>query len=221
MNYRLINEWLGERGLVLEQGFVDALRMYMKTYKNNLVLLSEVYSLLSCTKADLSHWENNPCSTHLTSRNAKMRVINNAVKLFGLTREEGEALANKAGLSLAGGGYVMKEFFGKNSYHGSQNEFLRRAGVSERMFQHYMAGMAPSKQALLALAIVSEMSLEMTEHLLECYGYCLSKSLANDMVVLWFLNNRKGESGTQLLTAANLVLESMGLPLLMTKLINR
>lgn len=33
MDYKMINGWLGERGLVLEQGFVDALRMYAKEYK--------------------------------------------------------------------------------------------------------------------------------------------------------------------------------------------
>lgn len=138
-----------------------------------------------------------------------------------MTKEEAEAFANRAGLSLAGGGYGLEELFGKSSYHGKRAELLRSAGVSERMFQYYLAGMPPSKQALLALAITAEMSREMIGYLLAHYGYCLSKSLANDMVVLWFLKNRNGDAGARLLTEINLVLDDMGLPLLMTKLTDR
>ncbi len=37
MNYKLINEWLTERGLVLEQGFVEAVRMYARTFKKTIM----------------------------------------------------------------------------------------------------------------------------------------------------------------------------------------
>ena len=177
--------------------------------------------MLGCTKEDLSRWESNPYSTHKTSRDAKRRVLINARILFQLTEEEEELLANKAGLSLAKGGCGLEKIFAENGCYVKRADLLQNAGVSERMFQYYMMGKVPTKQALLALAIAMELPLDKIESLLVWYGYCLSKSLANDMVVLWFLQNHRHESGGQLLFSINSVLDDLGLPMLMTKLIGR
>ncbi len=177
--------------------------------------------MIGCTKADLSRWEANPCSTHLTSRNAKKEVALKAGKLFRLTAEECETLANKAGLSFGVGNYGLEELIKVSGYPGRRADLLRNAGVSERMFQYYLTGKIPTKQALLALAVIMELPLSRIEELLTRYGYCLSKSLPNDMVVLWFLNNDHRETGARLLDAINLVLDDLKLPLLMTKLIDR
>ncbi len=183
--------------------------------------MTEVYSMLGCTKTDLSRWENNPCSTHLTSRNAKKAVVKRAEGLFCLTGEESESLANKAGLSLTGGNYSLEQMIKCGSCHGKRADFLQKAGISERMFQYYLAGKTPTKQVLLAMAVVTELPVGQIDKLLASYGYCLSRSLANDMVVLWFLDNRRGETGGNLLDAVNCVLDDLELPLLMTKLVGR
>ena len=57
------------------------------------------------------------------------------------------------------------------------------------MFRHYVSGMIPTKQALLAISITLILSLPFINNLLKNCGYCLSKSLANDCIVLWHLMN--------------------------------
>lgn len=177
--------------------------------------------MLGCTKADLSRWEKNPCSTHLTSRNAKKAAALKAGELFHLTSEECEALVNKAGLSFGGGNYGLEELFGGGGCPGRRAGLLRNAGVSERMFQYYLSGRIPTKQALLALAVAMELPPGQIKELLRRYGYCLSGSLPNDAVVLWFFNYAQGKKGASLLNEMNLVLDDLELPLLMTKLIDR
>ncbi|MCM1345340.1 MAG: hypothetical protein NC246_16075 [Muribaculaceae bacterium] len=177
--------------------------------------------MLGCTKTDLSRWENNPCSTHLTSRNAKKEVVKRAEQLFDLSVEETESLANKAGLSLCGENYRLEEMLKDNGYRGKRSDFLQKAGISERMFQYYMTGRTPTKQALLAMAVAGGLPTDQIDRLLASYGYCLSKSLANDMVVLWFLKHSRKDTGGILLEAINCVLDDLELPLLMTKPVDR
>ena len=85
------------------------------------------------------------------------------------------------------------------------------------MFEYYLAGRRPTKQALLALAICLELSPGEMGRLLGAYGYCLSKSLPNDAVVRWFLENTGSGSRSLLLDSINEVLSDLDLPLLMTK----
>lgn len=86
--------------------------------------------------------------------------------------------------------------------------------VSERMLRHYKVKV-PSKQALLALAVVLSMQEEAVDELLRKYGYCLSASIAGDAVVRWHI--RQGIGGKKMLFEINVTLERMGLPLLMTR----
>ncbi|MDR0917957.1 MAG: hypothetical protein LBM93_01700, partial [Oscillospiraceae bacterium] len=73
-----------------------------------------------------------------------------------------------------------------------------------------------------SLAISLELSLHEIELLLRKHGYCLSKSLPNDMVVLWFLKNtNKYKNNCCLIQNINNTLYELNLPQLMTKLINR
>lgn len=174
---------------------------------------------MGCSKQDVSRWENNPCSTQAQTKNTKLSVILKASVLFGLTENETEALANKAGLSLSAHENGLAEVLKYRS--GKYHDLLRQAAVSERMFQYYMAGKTPTKQALLALAISLGLSLSEIDSLLHKYGYCLSRSLSNDAVVLWFLTNDNYKNGLLLLHSLNEVLDDLGLPILMTKLINR
>lgn len=81
----------------------------------------------------------------------------------------------------------------------------------------YYKKITPTKQALLAIAVSLNCGLSETDSLLRGYGYCLSKSSAADIVVMWFINNNTYKNGSLLLTEINIVLDNMGLPLLMTR----
>lgn len=92
------------------------------------------------------------------------------------------------------------------------------------MFQYYMAGREPTKQALLALGISLGMTSDKIDNLLHMYGYCLSKSLPNDAVASWFLQNSiLHEYGYDplFLDSINETLAKMELPVLMTKPLKR
>lgn len=77
----------------------------------------------------------------------------------------------------------------------------------------------PTKQALLAIVIALSFPGSDIDRILRSYGYCLSESLAEDVVVKWYVNNSlQRNNGAGLLNEINDVLETMGLPLLMTRL---
>lgn len=73
---------------------------------------------------------------------------------------------------------------------------------------------------LLAIAISLGLSITEINCLLHQYGYCLSKSLANDMVIDWFIRNsgKYPNESAALLKEINETLDYMGFPLLMTRL---
>lgn len=178
--------------------------------------LSEIYDQLGCNKTDMSRWEYNPCSTQLLCKKAKTAVIYNAKLLFDLTLNECENIANKAGFSLCEHKNGLKEIF--EDYVGTYRNLLNHALVSERMFRYYITGKEPTKQVLLALAISMGLSLDKIDYLLHTYGYCLSRSLPNDIVVLWFLSKQNNyKNNWYLLNSINEVLYELDLPMLMTK----
>ena len=92
------------------------------------------------------------------------------------------------------------------------------------MLQYYLAGRQPSKQALLAILILLEQAEtgKQLQAALNTQGYCLSKSLANDMIVFWFLfAQRPSPEPTAILQNINITLHEFKLPILMTKQLNR
>lgn len=185
-----------------------------------------MYEKLNCTKIDILRWKNNLYSTHASTRSHKIKVILKAVDLFHLSQEQAESLANKAGLSLLI--YTKKQIELQDRLKillkncGSrQRRLLYSQAVSERMIQYYLTGKEPTKQALLAMAIILELPLTEMEELLRNYGYCLSLSLINDIVVRWFMDNKKNMKGAEMLYIINETLDTLELPLLMTKQINR
>lgn len=69
----------------------------------------------------------------------------------------------------------------------------------------------------MAIVISLNMGLDDLRFILKKYGYCLSESVAADMVVKWFITYQNDNDGNILYTI-NEVLEEMGLPLLMTRI---
>ena len=103
----------------------------------------------------------------------------------------------------------------------NKRQLICQLAVSERMVQYYIAGKEPTKQALIAIAIILEFDEDKIDSLLRKYGYCLSGSLTNDAVVRWFLQNNNGYRSAKLLYLINETLEQLNMPMLMTKQINR
>lgn len=69
----------------------------------------------------------------------------------------------------------------------------------------------------MAITLSLNLPLDEQRDILKKYGYCLSDSIAADMVVKWFVDTYH-DGGAGLLIAVNEVLEKMGLPLLMTRI---
>lgn len=220
MDYKLISQWLEEYNVTLEENFTDALSRMAKEY-NNIISLNEVYIKLGCNKTDISRWKSNPCSTQLLCARAKISVVLNAAQLFNLSEYECENLANKAGLSLLYDENISLAACLKD-YNIKIGDLVRKAFLSERMFQYYLKGKKPTKQVLLAIVISLNLPIDEINILLCKYGYCLSESLPNDVIVIWHLKkNYTQKNGVLTLNLINEVLERLKLPLLMTKIINR
>lgn len=132
-NYKFINEWLTERGISLANGFASTLRKYADEFRReNAMSLCEVYSLLGCSKQNISYWDLHSDSTQ--SGRSILNVVRRAMELFELSIDEGEALANSAGLSLRfEGGDLMENL----NYHGRKCDLYNGAMISERMLRYY------------------------------------------------------------------------------------
>lgn len=83
------------------------------------------------------------------------------------------------------------------------------------MLQYYLKYKKPTKQALLAIVISLHIPIDEIGLLLCKYGYCLSESLPNDAVAIWYLKNYYTQkNGDMTLNLINEVLERLELPLL-------
>ena len=186
----------------------------LKNIKKNGNNISDIYSSLNCSKQNLSYWEKHFFSSQ--SRKSILKVVNNAAVFFDLSHSQAENLANKAGLSLSNKENGLCELL--SHYNGKFKTLYDDALISERMF-NYCRQHEPTKQALLSISIILKLSLNETNKLLHKYGYCLSRSLPNDMVIIYFLETEKNTNNrVALLEEINNVLYSMDFPLLMTRM---
>lgn len=132
-NDKFINEWLEKRNIKLEAGFAEMLRLYAIEYKiTNNINLGEIYTMLGCSKQNVSYWEFHCDSTQ--SKKSILSVVHAAQKLFRLSDDDAEKLANSAGLSLfCEGGSLLETL----NYSGRICELGANALISERMLRHY------------------------------------------------------------------------------------
>ena len=184
--------------------------------------------MINTSHQNIRYWRNNPTSAS-TKKLLKYNVITLAGEVFDLSADEMEVLANKAGLSLS----FKRNAFGKGEseqdfavdfnelislYPGKLIELCDIASVSDRMLRHLKRGNHLKKEPILAVLIAMGQNIENIQRILKKAGYILSKSVPNDMVIMWMLENEpQNDNGTNLNYRINEALDSLDLPLLMTR----
>lgn len=152
---------------------------------------------------------------HSDQKKFRADVIKNAAGLFCLNEKETEELANKAGLTMMKTGETgMSLTRLLNSYEGSIKNLLIRSNVTERMLEYIRKGRIPTKETIIGIAIALGLNEAELRELLACYGFVLSKSMPNDMVILFELKNNTGDG---LVSRINNILDELGLPILGTR----
>lgn len=86
------------------------------------------------------------------------------------------------------------------------------------MFGYFQHGMHPSKEAILSMVITAGLGIDEIQDVLKHAGYFLSRSLPNDMVILYTLEQCPTlEKRSALVWKINHILQSLDLPLLGTR----
>ena len=64
MKNKLEMQWIKNKGIILEEGFVERIRSMAQNYKqaHNIKNVEKVYSMLGVKKQYLSYWRQNPYS---------------------------------------------------------------------------------------------------------------------------------------------------------------
>lgn len=72
-------------------------------------------------------------------------------------------------------------------------EVYKKANISRKLFSKIRTGRGymPGKRTILALAVGLELDVDETEALLEHAGFTLSKSILSDVIVEYFIRNKK------------------------------
>jgi|GEM_PF-554656 len=222
-----ISKWMREKGIVLEENFVFALERHIDHYKKSGVSASSIYSMLEIKHQYMAKWRTNPST--LTKGNLKYKTILRAANLFGLSEIETEELANKAGLSithlndLETAEVQKNEIFARHfndiisTHNGKLKDLYDTAMVSERMFRYLRNGKHIKKEPLLAILLTLTQQIGTIQDCLKTAGFVLSKSLPNDTVIMWTIENEPNYSETSFAYHINTTLDQLGLPLLMTR----
>ena len=169
--------------------------------------MSEVYSVIGCSKQNVSYWALHAYSTQ--AKKSVYEVIRKSAEIFGLDDKASETLANSAGLSLE---YKGGDIINALGYEGRKKQLCDRAIISERMLRLYKTK-TPTKQTITALAVALDKSCAETDSILHRYGYCLSDSIIGDVVVKWYLTEYISDDKEILIFQINDTLSKMGVPL--------
>jgi len=164
--------------------------MHRSIKKSKAACLEDIYKLISITHQHVNHWHNNSASA-LTKGFFKYNVILNAGDLFDLTDLQMEDLANKAGLSLKYNNKGFTKIFDKllSAYPGKMIDLCGAALVSERMLRYIKLGNHIKKESILSLLIAMEQDIDNIQVILKAAGFILSKSLPQDVVIAWMMEN--------------------------------
>ena len=105
-----------------------------------------------------------------------------------------------------------------SAHEGKISDLCEAAMVSERMFRYMKKGEHLKKESILAVLISMKCPAQYIIRCLNKAGFTLSESIIFDSVVLWSLENRNSNTKkTNLVYDINETLDSLGLPLLMTR----
>jgi hypothetical protein len=133
--------------------------------------------------------------------------------VFELSDADAEELAVSAGISLKIDSDFNEILIKAIDKEGIKpKEILAKSNTTERMFEYIRGGLLPTKQTLTAITISLGLGLDEAQALLNKAGYALSKSLPNDMVILFELERRNYD-----VYLINEVLYDLGLPMLGTR----
>ena len=85
---------------------------------------------------------------------------------------------------------TLMKFIDESGMKDSQ--VYKRAGIDRRTFSKIRnPDYRPTKRTVLALAIGLELNLDKTEELLKCAGYAFSQSRKFDVIVQFFITNKR------------------------------
>ena len=73
----------------------------------------------------------------------------------------------------------------------SNVDCYKRANIDKKLFSKIINGSMPKKRTVLALCIALKLNLSEAKSLLNCAGYSLSHSFKLDLIVEYFIVNRK------------------------------
>ena len=171
----------------------------------------EIYRLLGTSKQQLSYWKLNPYSTSTIYKRTKISVIKEAQTLFSISQEKAEALANSAGLTLAQSVSInLPQILRRRQFNHSS--IYKNSFLSSRMFFYCLNREHAAKESLIAIAVTLGLTIDEIDKLLRGYGFCLSRSMPADVVLMWRLRH-----GSASVDSLNAVFYELGLPLLGTR----
>jgi hypothetical protein len=105
-----------------------------------------------------------------------------------------------------------------DAYPGKKKELYEDALISERMFRYMRSGINIKKEPLISLLVSMKQPLSIMQKCLELAGFTLSESLISDVVITWMLEDSLYSYSTKSpVYRINTMLDSLGLPLLMTR----
>ena len=105
-----------------------------------------------------------------------------------------------------------------DSHQGKKKDLCEDSLTSERMFRNIRNGINVKKEPLVSLLLTMKQPLSCIQECLKMAGFILSKSIISDVIIMWMLEDGLySNSKISPVYRINTTLDSLGLPLLMTR----